>query len=238
MGNDASPENTETALQWTQQANNNRSFRFALIAALGVEIALVAGLVFFSEHHVTPTPKPKVISVQMVHLPPPPPPKPVVKPKPTPPKPTPPVPVVHRPAPLPIRPPVPPAPPKPVLQKPTPPAPTPPPPVTPPPVKVPPSPAPAYSGVRAYGSSARSLVKQNVHIGGLIKRMHYTGRVMVSFQLSPQGGKAENVHIVGGSGNPLIRKAALRAVENSTFPAFTSHMPPHTLTFTVPIDIS
>ena len=108
MGNDASPENTETALQWTQQANNNRSFRFALIAALGVEIALVAGLVFFSEHHVTPTPKPKVISVQMVHLPPPPPPKPVVKPKPTPPKPTPPVPVVHRPAPLPIRPPVPP----------------------------------------------------------------------------------------------------------------------------------
>ena len=99
-------------------------------------------------------------------------------------------------------------------------------------------PAPAYSGIGAYGSGARSLVKRNLRISAIIKRLHLHGTVVVSFSVSPGGGKAFTVRVVGGTGNPLIRRAALRALSATSFPAYTSTMPNKALTFTVPIEIS
>ncbi len=233
MADTSPPAVPEKPSRWTYQGQSS-SFRYAIIGALAIEIALVAGLVLYpSSKHPIKKP-PQAISVKMVHLPPPPPPpKPKIKPIPHPPKPVKvPVPVVHRPAPLPVKPPIPPTPPPPppkrVVKSPT--VKTPPPPTPPP--------APVYSGIGAYGSGARSVVRGNVHVSAIIKRLGLTGTVIVSFALGPSGGQAMDVHVVGGSRNPLIRKAAVKAVESSTFPAFTSHMPPRTLTFTVPIDIS
>ncbi|MBU2808331.1 energy transducer TonB [Acidithiobacillus ferrooxidans F221] len=232
MGDSTPPEVPEKASRWSYQGQS-KSFRYAIISALAVEIALVAGLILITHDQPKPKTPPKVISVKIVHLTPPPPPAPPppkVKPVPHPPKPVKiPVPVVHHPAPLPVKPPTPPTPPPPPQQVVK----------TPPPVKTPsPPPAPVYSGVGAYGSGARSQVRNHVHVSAIIKRLDLKGIVIVSFQLGPGGGKATNVHVVGGSQNPLLRKAALAAVTDSTFPAFTSHMPPHSLSFTVPIDIS
>jgi protein TonB len=230
VGDPTPPEVPDKPSRWSYQGQS-KSLRYAIISALAVEIALVAGLILITHDQPTPKQPPKVISVKIVHLPPPPPPPPKVKPVPHPPKPVKiPVPVVHRPAPLPVKPPTPPTPPPPPKQV----VKTPPPPVKTPP----PPPAPVYSGVGAYGSGARSQVRNHVHVSAIIKRLGLHGTVVVSFQLGPTGGKAKDVHVVGGSHNPLLRKAALAAVSNSTFPAFTSHMPPHTLSFTVPIDIS
>lgn len=230
MGEATPPQVPEKPSRWSYQGQS-KSFRYAVISALAVEVALVAGLILLSHDHVKPKKPPKVISVRIVHIPPPPPPpKPKVKPVPHPPKPVKiPIPVVHHPAPLPVKPPTPPAPPPPPKQV-----------VKTPPVKTPPPPpppAPVYSGVGAYGSGARSQVRNHVHVSAIIKRLGLKGTVMVSFKLDPSGGKARDVQVVGGSQNPLLRKAAVAAVTDSTFPAFTSHMPPHTLSFTVPIDI-
>ncbi|MBN6740417.1 TonB family protein, partial [Acidithiobacillus sp. MC6.1] len=120
------------------------------------------------------------------------------------------------------------------------PVPVPPIPVTPPspPIPAPPAPAPVYSGIGAYGSGARSLVKRNLRIPAIIKRLHLHGTVVVSFRVPPGGGKAFTVRVVGGAGNPLIRRAALRALRATSFPAYTRSMPNKALTFTVPIEIS
>ncbi|WP_176712653.1 energy transducer TonB, partial [Acidithiobacillus ferrivorans] len=115
----------------------------------------------------------------------------------------------------------------------------PPAPVTPPPpTPAPAPPAPVYSGIGAYGSGARSQVKRNLRISAIIKRLHLHGTVVVSFRVSPGGGKAFTVRVVGGTSNPLIRRAALRALSATAFPAYTSTMPNKALTFTVPIEIS
>lgn len=215
-------------------------FKYAVLAAVLVEVGIVAGLLSMPRTPPAPKPVKKVVSVHMVTLPPPPPPAPkVVPPKPAPPRPTvPPRPVVHRPAPVPIQPPAPPQPP--VVHRPPPPVPVPPIPVTPPspPIPAPPAPAPVYSGIGAYGSGARSLVKRNLRISAIIKRLHLHGTVVVSFSVSPGGGKAFTVRVVGGTGNPLIRRAALRALSATSFPAYTRSMPNKALTFTVPIEIS
>ncbi len=224
-------------------------FKYAVLAAVLVEAGIVAGLLSMPRTPPAPKPVKKVVSVHMVTLPPPPPPAPkVVPPKPAPPRPTvPPRPVVHRPAPVPIQPPAPPQPP--VVHRPPPPVPVPPAPVTPPPpmhvpaappppMPTPAPPAPVYSGIGAYGSGARSLVKRNLRIPAVIKRLHLHGTVVVSFRVPPGGGKAFMVRVVGGTGNPLIRRAALRALSATSFPAYTRSMPNKALTFTVPIEIS
>lgn len=223
--------------------NREPQFKYALIAAVLVEFGLLAAFELAPRAPVPPKPVHKVMAVRMVHLPPPPPPTPkIIPPKPMPPKPVArplPVPVVHRPAPIPIQPPTPPAPP--VVHSPPPRPVTPP---TPPPPPVPPtpvSPAPApvvYSGIGAYGSGARSLVKQNLHIPAIVKRLHLHGTVTVSFQVAPTGGPAFNIHVVGGTDNPLIRRAALRAIRETSFPAYTAHMPNKALSFTVPVEIT
>lgn len=223
-----------------QHEKGESSFKYAVIAAALVELGVVYGLM--SIPHAPPVHKTvrKVVSVHMVRLPPPPPPQPkFVPPKPVPPKPVVrpmPVPVVHRPAPIPIQPPTPPTPP--VVHSPPPrPAPLTPPPA--PPAVPTAAPAPmVYSGIGAYGSGARSLVKQNLHISAIIKRLHLHGTVTVAFKVSPSGGTAFGIHIVGGSDNPLIRRAAIRALRATSFPPYTNTMPHKALTFRVPIEIS
>ncbi|QQD73860.1 energy transducer TonB [Acidithiobacillus ferrivorans] len=222
------------------RGDRNPHFKYAVLAAVLVEVGIVAGLLSMPRTPPAPKPVKKVVSVHMVTLPPPPPPAPkVIPPKPAPPRPTvPPRPVVHRPAPVPIQPPAPPQPP--VVHRPPPPVPVPPIPVTPPspPIPAPPAPAPVYSGIGAYGSGARSLVKQNLRIPAIIKRLHLHGTVVVSFRVPPGGGKAFKMRVVGGTGNPLIRRAALRALSATSFPVYTRTMPNKALTFTVPIEIS
>ena len=226
-----------------QQGARNSHFKYAVIAAVLVELGIVFGLMSIPQAPPTPKPVKKVVSVHMVTLPPPTPPTPkMIPPKPEPPKPVVlPRPVAHRPAPVPIQPPVPPQPQ--VVHRPPPPVPLPPAPVTPPspppiPTLAPPAPAPVYRGIGAYGSSARSLVKQNLHISAIIKRLHLHGTVMVSFKVPPGGGTAFDVQVVGGTDNPLIRRAALHSLSATAFPAYTSTMPKNALTFTVPIQIS
>ncbi|MDR7926783.1 TonB family protein [Acidithiobacillus thiooxidans] len=220
---------------------SNSHFKYAALAALLVEVGIIVALMSMPQAPHEPKPVHKVVSVHMVTLPPPPPPMPkVIPPKPVPPKPVVlPRPVVHRPAPAPIQPPAPPQPP--VVHAPPPP-PTPAPPITPPPppvpTPVPPAPAPVvYSGIGAYGSGARSLVKQNLQISAIIKRLHLHGTVTVSFKVAPSGGTAYGIHIVSGTDNPLIRRAALRALRATSFPAYTPTMPHKALSFTVPIEI-
>lgn len=242
---------------------NDRKIRFeyAVGMALLIEIALVAVLAYWSSQASPPAPQPKVIAVHMLAPPPAPvvpqppapavpqPPKPVVRPLPTP-KP-PPVhhQVVHHhvPAPKPVTPP-PVAPPiatpvatpqqipAPVVPTPV----TPPPPVqhTPPPPPAPVAPPEVDTGIAPYGAGARGLIQGQLHITALIKRLGLHGTVTVSFKVAPSGGKPYAIAIVGGSQNPLIRKAALDAINASTFPPYTHDMPQRPLKFTVPIEIT
>ena len=182
---------------------------------------------------IAPPPKPK-----------PPPPKPVVVPKPAP-KPPPPVhhvvqkpvpvpkPVTPQPpppAPVPIATPVPPPVPTPVV----PPAPPPPPPPPPAPV----TPPEVTTGIGPYGTGARSLIHSQIHISALIKRLGLQGTVTVSFKVKPGGGAPYDITIVGGSDNPLLRKAAMDAINSTSFPPYTNDMPQRPLKFTVPIKIT
>lgn len=220
---------------------SNSHFKYAALAAILLEMGIIVALMSMPQAPNEPKPVHKVVSVHMVTLPPPTPPMPkVIPPKPVPPKPVVlPRPVVHRPAPALIQPSAPPQPPVAVA----PPPPIPAPPITPPPLPVPtpapPAPAPVvYSGIGAYGSGARSLVKQNLQISAIIKRLHMHGTVTLSFKVAPSGGSAYGIYIDGGTNNPLIRRAAIRALKATSFPAYTATMPHKALSFTVPIEIS
>lgn len=226
-------------------------FEYALGAALLIEIGLVAALAYWSSRPPAPTKPPKVIAVHMVAPPPkpkPPPPKPVVPPKPTP-KPPPPVhhvvpKPVPAPVPKPVTPPPPPPAPAPIATPVPPPVPTPVvPPAPPPPPPPPPAPAPVTppevtTGIGPYGTGARSLIHGKIHISALIKRLGLQGTVTVSFKVAPTGGAPYDITIVGGSQNPLLRKAAMDAINSTSFPPYTSDMPQRPLKFTVPIKIT
>jgi protein TonB len=115
---------------------------------------------------------------------------------------------------------------KPVVQAP---APAPPAPVAPPEVD---------TGIAPYGTGARTLIRSQIHISALIKRLGLEGTVKISFKVAPTGGAAYDIAIVGGSDNPLIRKAALESIKATTFPPYTHDMPQRPLKFTVPIKIT
>lgn len=82
------------------------------------------------------------------------------------------------------------------------------------------------------------MIQGNLQITPLIKRLGLEGKVTVSFRVPTAGGKPYDVKIVGGSQNPLIRKAALAAINSTTFPAYRKDMPQRPLKFTVPIEIT
>ena len=251
---------TLPALGAMTAAFNDRKipFELALGIALVVEVALVAGLAYWASRPQPLPAKPKVIAVHMVAPPPkpapPPPPKPVVQPRPKPtPKPPPPIhhPVIHHhvtpkpvpkppPAPPPIAVPPPPTPtPAPVVPAPVVPPPAPPAPKPPPPAPAPPAPPPEVdTGIAPYGAGARTLIQNHLQIGPLIKRLGLQGTVTVSFRVKPGGGAPYDIQIVSGSGNPLIRKAAMSAIKATSFPPYRKDMPQRALKFTVPIQIS
>ena len=228
----------------------DHQFKYALSAAVAVEIMLVLGLVWYGQ--ATPKPpviKPKehVIAVQVVSLPPPPPevipqpkpvpPKPIVQhitpppPRPHPrvvippkPLPTPPVKTVTPPAPKPVPvPPVPPAPPKPV--------------VTPPPPAPPPlSAAQTASLMGRYVGLLRPMIQQNLHVPAELKAMGLKGKATVQFEVSPSG-KVLWAKIIDPSPLSAVNRAALAAVESGSFPPFLKKMPKQNTIFQIPVEV-
>ncbi|MGC9239264.1 MAG: energy transducer TonB [Acidithiobacillus sp.] len=224
-------------------------FGRGLIVAALVEAGLIFALVWVSnQKSPPPPPKPKRIAIHMVQPAPPKPkpkpvpPKPVVQPKPKPvpkplPKPVPqpkPQPVIHH---------VPKPSPKPLVAKtpaPTAPVVPPSPPVTAPPPP-PPPPAPSLSAQRTamaeYASLVRARVQADTRVPEAVRLMHLRGTAIISFELTPSG-RLVSARIAQSSGISAIDKAALAAVENTSYPPFTKDMPKHTTRFDVEVHLS
>ena len=218
--------------------------RGLVIAAL-LEAGLIMALVWVSNQKAPPPPpKPKRIAIHMVQPAPPKPkpkpvpPKPVVQPKPKPvPKPVPqpkPQPVVHH---------IPKPSPKPLVAKtpaPTAPVVPPSPPVTAPPPP-PPPPAPSPSAQKAalaeYAALVRARVQADTRVPEAVRLMHLRGTAIVAFELTPSG-RLVSAQIAQSSGISAIDKAALAAVENTSYPPFTKNMPKHTMRFDVEVHLS
>lgn len=230
----------------------DQHFKYALGAAVAVEIMLVLGLVWYGQSKpIPPVVKPKehVIAVQVVTLPPPPP-KVIPQPKPVPPKPvvhhvtpppprphpkvvippkpvpvpTPPVKTVTPPAPKPVPvPPAPPAPPKPV--------------VTPPPPAPPPlSAAQTASLMGRYVGLLRPMIQQNLHVPAELKAMGLKGKATVEFEVSPTG-KVLWAKVIDPSPLSAVNRAALAAVESGSFPPFLKKMPKQNTIFQIPVEV-
>ena len=217
-------------------------FGRALMIGAVIEGLMIGGLIYSNlSQPVTVKPKPKIMAIHMIKPAPPkpkpvpPPPKPVVHPKPIPkpmPKPIPrpiPHPVVHRPLP-----------PKPLLAKtPAPQAPVYTPPVTPPAPPLPPTPSPAarQSAIDTYASMLRTRVQANAHVPDSVRMMHVGGTAVISFRLTPSGHLL-SAQVVQSSGIGAINRAALKTVEDTSFPPFTKKMPKHLMTFDVSVHLS
>lgn len=230
----------------------DQHFKYALGAAIAVEIMLVLGLVWYGQSKpIPPVVKPKehVIAVQVVTLPPPPP-KVIPQPKPVPPKPvvhhvtpppprphpkvvippkpvpvpTPPVKTVTPPAPKPVPvPPAPPVPPKPV--------------VTPPPPAPPPlSAAQTASLMGRYVGLLRPMIQQNLHVPAELKAMGLKGKATVEFEVSPTG-KVLWAKVIDPSPLSAVNRAALAAVESGRFPPFLKKMPKQNTIFQIPVEV-
>ena len=235
--------NTATPTSPTQIAQIKKDhFGQALIIGAVIEALMIGGLVYSNlSQPVTVKPKPKIMAIHMIKpVPPkpkpvPPPPKPVVHPKPIPkpvPRPIPrpiPHPVVHHPLP-----------PKPLLAKtPAPQAPVYTPPVTPPAPPPPPAPSPAarQSAIDTYAAMLRARVQANAHVPGSVRMMHVGGTAVISFRLTPSGHLL-SAHIAQSSGIGAINRAALKTVEETSFPPFTKKMPKRDMAFDVRVHLS
>ena len=217
-------------------------FGRALMIGAVIEALMIGGLIYSNlSQPVTVKPKPKIMAIHMIKPAPPkpkpvpPPPKPVVHPKPVPkpmPKPTPrpiPHPEVHHPLP-----------PKPLLAKTSAPqAPVYTPPVTPPAPPPPPAPSPAarQSAIDTYAAMLRARVQANAHVPDAVRMMHVGGTAVISFRLTPSGHLL-SAQVAHSSGIGAINRAALKAVEDSSFPPFIKKMPKHPMTFDVLVHLS
>ncbi|AOU97367.1 hypothetical protein BI364_04605 [Acidihalobacter yilgarnensis] len=228
----------------------------ALVIALVIE-GLIVVLLLWPWHH-APTPPPpampqQVTTVQFVKLPPPAPPKPVPVPRIVPPPPIPkpaivipkkikPKPVVHhQPKPRPIHHVVPK--PKPV------PKPAPHPHVVPHPApqvvkakapapRVAPVSGPSPSAIAAYSQALHVLIQNNVVVGEMVRQLGLSGSVRVRFVLGPQGGAAQEVQVVTGGANPLLRHDALKTVGQLRYPPFPKSFGTAPRTFEVVVQIN
>jgi len=194
-----------------------------------VLMAAVFGGIFYAAHHMPHVKKPVVPTtfVHMVQLPKPKPPPPLPKPPPPVPVPVPkpiPHPIVHHVSPKPTKIPVPVKhvvihhPPPPPLKK-------PPPPPAPPP-------APAYN-FQSYAAGLRAPIQHLVHVSRAMRMLKLQGTVYIEFSLTP-AGRLISASIYRSSGNPLIDKAGLEAVERMHFPGFPGTV---NKTFALPIEI-
>lgn len=233
-------------------------------AASVVLVALIAGgLIFAGMHLPTPaTPKQQITIVHMVQLPSPPlpmppppvPPPPVPIPKliPIPPPPVPvpvpkpvPLPVIHHPVPVKTKISVPPVKhviihhslsrPVPVRRR------VPPPPVRhavvpqkPPPVPQAP-PQPPFN-FQAYAASLRGPIQRLVQVSQAMRMLGLQGTAYIEFELMPDG-RLVMAKISRSSGNPMIDRAALAAVEQMNFSRYPFPGTAPKL-FILPIEIS
>ena len=196
-------------------------------------VTLVVGGIIYAGTHLPKPPKPiiPVTEVHMVQLPKPPPPKPLPKPPPPPPpipvpKPIP-HPIIHHPVPVKTKIPVPAV--KHVIIHRKPPPKKPPPP--PPPVPQPP-PQPAFNAA-AYGSAVRGPIERLVHVSRAMRMLKLQGTAYIEFELMPNG-HLMFAKIYRSSGNPLIDKAALSAVERNSYRPFPGTAPK---VWAVPIEV-
>ena len=219
-------------------------FGRALVIGAVIEALMIGGLIYSHlSQPVTVKPKPKIMAIHMIKPAPPkpkpvpPPPKPVVHPKPIPkpvPRPIPiprpiPHPVVHHPLP-----------PKPLLAKtPAPQAPVYTPPVTPPAPPPPPAPSPAarQAAIDTYAAMLRARVQANARVPDSVRMMHIGGTTVISFRLTP-AGHLLSAQVAQSSGIGAINRAALKTVEDTSFPPFTKKMPKHPMTFDVSVHLS
>ena len=209
----------------------------ALAIALTLEVALLAGLAWWSVHQAAPVP-PAPVDIAMAPNPAPteqaptapkPPPK-VVEP----PRPRPPVHATPRPVPTPASPPPP-------AQTPT--AVAAPPPVvdTRPampvaaaaPAPPPPAPAATDTGARraAFEAQLRAAVQAAVHYPAAAKLMRLHGKTLVAFDY--QDRRVGEVRVAQSSGSGELDRAALAAVQGAEFPPPPGDLAGRTLHFDV-----
>ena len=91
--------------------------------------------------------------------------------------------------------------------------------------------------LQAYAAALHVLLQDHVVVGRMVRQLKLSGTVVVAFKLKPGGGSAFDIHVRGGSANPLLVKDALATVKALSFPPFSKGMPGHALTFVVPIEI-
>ncbi|MGI3776386.1 MAG: energy transducer TonB [Janthinobacterium lividum] len=223
---------------------------------------MIGGLAMLANGHVE-TPPPPPMQVQMIQLPPE-----QLAQAPTPPTPPPPQPDVDTPPPPPLALAPPPAlppsrieipkppPPKPVAKPIAKPRPTPPPPVArsvpttdaapsavtsnaPPVANAPPAAAPvdASSGIGPYRAGLHNLIESHVEVGPQIAALGVSGTAIIEAVIAPDGHLI-SARVARSSGNGLIDKAALAAVQRGGFRPFGNHMPAAPITISVPIEIS
>ena len=161
---------------------------------------------------------PEALPPSRIEIPKPPPPKPVAKPRP--PRPVPPQPQVARTAPNSV------APPSAVTSQ--------APPVAAPPPAAPP--ADTSSGIGPYRAGLHNLIESHVEVGPQIQALGISGTAIIEAVIAPDGHLI-SAHVARSSGNGLIDKAALAAVQRGGFRPFGNHMPAAPITISVPIEI-
>lgn len=227
--------------QW-REPGDSRHWTAAMLAALTVEAALLAGVAWVL---VRPRPPQPLKPIQIVleapkpapqtHAPRPPqvtpptpvPPRPVVKPTPKPvPKPRPHHVVRHPPRPHVQRPQPAPPPPAPVPRMQPPPAPVadtkpampvapPAPPAPPPPQPV--APAPDVASIRdAFAAALRSAIQAAVRYPSAARMMQLTGEAEIAFAY--RNGTVTDVRVVQSAGSELLDRAAMAAVRDAVLP--------------------
>jgi protein TonB len=222
---------------------------------------IVGGLVVLADSMSHTPPPEQVTKIEFVQLPPD---QPPLAQAPIPPAPPPPDVEQPPPPPLAIKPPdftppsrvaiPPPPPPKPVVRREVP-RPVPPPPVrtapraaptppvatttTAPPVAAPPPAAPVdtQSGIGPYQRGLHNIIESHVEVGPQIQALGISGTTYIEAVIAPNG-QVLSARIARSSGNALIDKAALAAVQRGGFPAFRGRMPTTPINAVIPIEIT
>ncbi|MDE2627161.1 MAG: energy transducer TonB [Burkholderiales bacterium] len=213
----------------------------ALAIALLLELALLAGLLWWSTHRVVPVP-PAPVDIVLAPSPAPtvqaPPAPPAPKPPPPkvvePPRPHPPVHAAPRPMPTPAPPP-PPAPTPTAVAAPPPAPDTRPamPVAAAPPAPPPPAPAATDTGARraAFEAQLRAAVQAAVHYPAAAKLMRLHGKTLVAFDY--QDRRVGQVRVAQSSGSAELDRAAQAAVQGAEFPPPPAELAGRTLHFDV-----
>ncbi len=109
------------------------------------------------------------------------------------------------------------------------------PPIASPPVSAPP--ADVASGIGPYRAGLHNLIQSHVEVGPQIAALGVSGTAIIEAVIGPDGHLI-SARVARSSGNGLIDKAALAAVQRGGFRPFGAHMPATPITISVPIEIS